>query len=163
MHSHTRRALLAGWAILLLSLAGCNSIYHRTGREMSRQRDRLDDRIRESRTYASAAATVIGTQSPSTPLSRGQLETCSWDLSRSVASVHDVASRLDLRDDPVNDVIAALDKANEGLSGAVNMDSPKPRDPPPPLPQVQLSLRDAIARTDAYLADRARQTRGATP
>jgi hypothetical protein len=138
-------------AIFLFLSPGCNSIYHRAGEEMSQDsRTRLATRIREARSCAVAAADLIGQYPPDSPALADRAESYSWDFSKAVASVHDVAARLNTKGDPVTDLIAALDRADQDLAAAVDPERSQGQALRPAFSLAEESLKDAIARADAY-------------
>src|SRR5690349_10992536 len=116
-HRTARYALIMTAAvvcsILLLPAAGCNSIYHRTGEEFSQDMPtRLDIRIREARASAASAVDAVAQCPPDSPNFRDRAESYSWEFSKAVASVHDVACRVSTRNERLEVLLAALDRAD---------------------------------------------------
>src|SRR5262249_13274047 len=120
----TPRYVLAVASLIMIALlpaTGCNSIYHRTGEELSQgSNSRLDVRIREARAVAASAADAIAQGSPDSPTLRDQVESYSWEFSKAVASVHDVAARLSTQSELLGVLLAALDRADKDFADAVN-------------------------------------------
>src|SRR6185369_15854027 len=116
-----RRTLLAAiCCIVLVVLGGCNSIYHRAGEEIAQDMpSRLEIRIREARLAAASAADAIAQCSPESPDLRDRAESYSWEFSKAVASVHDVACRLSSQTESLGSLLAALDRADKDLADAV--------------------------------------------
>ncbi len=145
---HSRFLLLAFATFAIFTLGACSSIYHRTGSDLSvGLGPLLSTRITEARNDAVAAADAI-----SKPSSHNAdiAEPLSWDFSKSVASVHDVVKRLEIQDDPVNDVLAAFDRADADLAAAVDAQA-SPTAHPATFAAAADSLSLAIAKADAYL------------
>src|SRR3954466_3783536 len=111
-----RRALLSAaiCCMALFLLGGCNSIYHRTGEEIAQDMpSRLDLRIREVKAVAASAVDSIAQCPPESPDLRDRTESYSWEFSKAVASVHDVAGRLSTQSEALGALLAALDRADK--------------------------------------------------
>src|ERR1043165_7981176 len=94
-------------ALPLLGTWGCSSVYRRAGNDLGPDmRTRLATRIREARTAAATAEQAL--LAPDGPTRADEVEEASWDFSKRVASVHDVAERLELTNDPAAEVLEAL-------------------------------------------------------
>jgi hypothetical protein len=161
MFTAPRRALsalilAACCAFAFYSLEACNSIYTRAGEEMPLDlRTRLATRIREARDSASEIANLIATLSPESPDLPARAESYSWEFSKAVASVHDVARRLDTRGEPLGDVLDALDRADTDLVAAVNIDETQATAALRPAFSLAAdSLKAAVQQSDAYLGNR---------
>jgi hypothetical protein len=145
---YTRCLLIAFSTFAIFTPGACSSIYHHAGSDLSvGLGPLLSTRIADARNNAVSAADAISNprRSPDTA------EPYSWDFSKSVASVHDVVQRLEIQDDPVNDVLAALDRADADLAAAVDPDKTAPSAHPAAIAAAADSLNLAIAKADAYL------------
>lgn len=151
-----RFVIAAVFGFALSVFAGCNSIYHRTGEELSQGSDsRLELRIREARAAAASSAAVIDQAGPESADLRDRAESYSWEFSKAVASVHDVAARLNTRSEPLAALLTALDRADKDFADAVDPDQAQGNALRPAMSLAAESLKAAIAQADSYLGQRA--------
>jgi hypothetical protein len=148
-------ALAACCGFAILTLAACGSIYTRAGEEMpTDMRTRLVTRIREARASAAEIANLIATSTPESPDLPAQAESYSWEFSKSVASIRDVARRLDTRGEAVNEVIDAFEHADNDLVAAIDLDETQANALRPAFALAADSLKIAIKQADSYLGNR---------
>jgi hypothetical protein len=151
----TQRSLIGAILVIVCCpLVGCWSAYHQAGKELVPDaRSRLATRIHEARVAAADAEQVLSEPAADPSEQAERLESCSWELSKRVASVHDVADRLDLSDDPIAEVVAAFDRADKQVAAAADATgaSASPSHEKDTLTAVAM----AVARADAYLGGQA--------